>query len=93
MDRSRSSESGRSAGGGGGRWSGSLQFAVLVAVVLAFLIPSLAFFAVQSLSLEQRARVALESDLRRHAQVLSAALRTPLWSSPTAMPKPSFGQP
>ena len=79
MDRSRSSESGRSAGGGGGRWSGSLQFAVLVAVVLAFLIPSLAFFAVQSLSLEQRARVALESDLRRHAQVLSAALRTPLW--------------
>jgi PAS domain S-box-containing protein len=79
MDRSRSSESGRSAGGGGGRWSGSLQFAVLVAVVLAFLIPGLAFFAVQSLSLEQRARVALESDLRRHAQVLSAALRTPLW--------------
>lgn len=65
MDRSRSSESGQSAGGGRGRWSGSLQFAVLVAVVLAFLIPSLAFFAVQSLSLEQRARVALESDLQR----------------------------
>ena len=78
MNRSRSSESGRNAGGGG-RWSGSLQFAVLVAVVLAFLIPSLAFFAVQSLSLEQRARAALESDLRRHARVLSAALRTPLW--------------
>lgn len=78
MNRSRSSESGRNAGSGG-RWSGSLQFAVLVAVVLAFLIPSLAFFAVQSLSLEQRARAALESDLRRHARVLSAALRTPLW--------------
>ena len=78
MNRSRSSESGRGAGGGG-RWSGSLQFVVLVAVVLAFLIPSLAFFAVQSLSLEQRARAALESDLRRHARVLSAALRTPLW--------------
>ncbi len=78
MNRSRSSESGRGAGGGG-RWSGSLQFVVLVAVVLAFLIPSLAFFAVQSLSLEQRARAALDSDLRRHARVLSAALRTPLW--------------
>ncbi len=80
MNGSRSSESGRSAGTGGGRWpGGSLQVAVLVAVVLAFLIPGLAFFAVQSLSLEQRARVALESDLRRHTQVLSAALRTPLW--------------
>ena len=80
MDGSRNGESGRNARrGGAGRWSGSLQVAVLVAVVLAFVIPSLAFFAVQSLSLEQRARTALESDLRRHARVLSAALRTPLW--------------
>ena len=64
----------------GRRWqAGSLQLVVLVAVVLAFLIPGLSFFAVQSLSVEQRARSALDADLRRHAKLLSAALRTPLW--------------
>ena len=56
-----------------------LQFAVLLAVVLAFIIPGVAFFVIQSTSAETRARAALEADLGRHAKVLSAALRTPLW--------------
>jgi len=65
---------------GGHRWPGnSLQVAVLLAVVLAFLIPGVAFFVIQSLSAETRARAAMEADLRRHAKVLSVALRTPLW--------------
>ncbi len=64
----------------GRRWpANSLQFAVLLAVVLAFIIPGVAFFVIQSTSAETRARAALEADLGRHAKVLSAALRTPLW--------------
>ena len=64
----------------GRRWpANSLQLAVLLAVVFAFLIPGLAFFVIQSISTETRARAALENDLVRHAKVLSAALRTPLW--------------
>ncbi|MFT3848783.1 MAG: response regulator [Propionivibrio sp.] len=66
--------------GSGRRWTvNGLQAVVFVAVVLAFLIPGLAFFTVQTLSVEQRARQALEVDLRRHAEMLSAVLRTPLW--------------
>ena len=57
----------------------SLQFAVLFSVVLAFLLPGAGFMLVQHGGAELRAREALESDLARYAEVLTAALRTPLW--------------
>ena len=67
-------------GGAWRRWPGSgLQLTVLLAVVLAFLIPGLAFFAIQRISAETRAREALEIDLGRLSKVLSIALQTPLW--------------
>ena len=61
-------------------WVGqSLQFAVLFSVVLAFVLPGAGFMLVQQRAAELRAREALEMDLARNADVLSAALRTPLW--------------
>ena len=70
----------RRAGAAWRRWPGSgLQLTVLLAVVLAFLIPGLTFFTIQRISAETRAREALEVDLGRLSKVLSVALQTPLW--------------
>ena len=55
----------------------SLQFAVLAAV--AFLVPAIGLYLIQSWTAETRARAALEADLARYSDVLSAALSGPLW--------------
>jgi PAS domain S-box-containing protein len=61
-------------------WAGrSLQFAVLLSVVFAFLLPGAGFMMAQRWGAERRAQEALENDLTRYVEVLSAALRTPLW--------------
>ena len=57
----------------------SLQFAVLLVVAVAFLIPGTAYYLVQSRMSESRARAELERDLVRYTNVLEAALRSPLW--------------
>ncbi|MBS1226969.1 MAG: domain S-box [Proteobacteria bacterium] len=57
----------------------SLQTALLLAVAAAFLVPALALYLIQGWTAETRARAALESDLARYTQVLTAALRAPLW--------------
>jgi PAS domain S-box-containing protein len=62
------------------RWPArSLQLALLLAVALAFLVPGIGLYLLQGLTAEARARAALESDLTRYSEVLTIALRTPLW--------------
>ena len=56
-----------------------LSFVLLVAVALAFLIPAIGLYAYQGWAAQARAQAALASDLGRYSNVLSAALRAPLW--------------
>jgi hypothetical protein len=57
----------------------SLQFVLLLGIALAFLIPAIGLYLYQGGSAQARARAALEGDLTRYGEVLSAALRAPLW--------------
>ena len=57
----------------------SVQTTLLAAVAAAFLASAIGLYLVQSWTAETRARSALESDLARYTEVLSAALRSPLW--------------
>ena len=57
----------------------SVQTTLLAAVAAAFLASAIGLYLVQSWTAETRARAALEGDLARYTEVLSAALRSPLW--------------
>ena len=57
----------------------SVQTTLLAAVAAAFLASAIGLYLVQSWTAEARARAALEGDLARYTEVLSAALRSPLW--------------
>ena len=57
----------------------NLQFVLPFAVALAFLLPALGLYLWQEWTAQTRARAALENDLVRYGEVLSAALRAPLW--------------
>jgi PAS domain S-box-containing protein len=61
----------------------SLRLAVLMSIALGLLLPALAAFFLERYNSQQHAQDALNADLDRASQVLSASLGAPLWELST----------